>query len=422
MRNCRSTQLTNYDFKTCSEHFLRVRQLVESNEGLRSRVSRITTSHGDEGIELAPLPTLITGSGSKGVRRGRAQRLRFLARSRTSARGFTADCLVWDEAMVLSDAVVGAALPTLSAVRNPQLWYAGSAGERDSTQLARIRQRGLAGGDPSLAYFEWSIDPCAEYCPQGCTEHDDPAAVESWAKANPGLGIRLSVEHVAREMPSMGGPYSPVFQRERLGVGDWPTDENGWAVISEEDWAGCADPDSPRPRRPWALAVDATPDLSASAIAISGLRPDGKVVVEIPDGCHRGGTSWVIGELQRLIDKLRPCAVIIDPRSPAASLIDEAELARLEITKPGTIEVAQAFGLFCTAVTDRQVTHLGKQAQPGLHAAVAGAADRAIGDGGRAWARRSTSVDISPLVACTMACWGFNKFGRRSYDILRSVG
>lgn len=399
-----------------------MRALIEGAPALRSRVARVTTSHGDEGIELLPLPTLITGAGSKQVRRGRPQRLRFLARSRSSARGFTADCLVWDEAMVLSDAVVGAALPTLSAVRNPQLWYAGSAGERESTQLSRIRQRGVAGGDPSLAFFEWSVEPCCEYCPLDCAEHDHPASPGTWAKANPGLGIRLSVEHVAREMPSMGGPFSPVFQRERLGVGDWPTDENGWAVISEEDWAGCADPESPRPRKPLAIAVDATPDLTAASIAVAGIRADGRVVAEIPDGCHRGGVSWVVPRLKELCDRWRPCAVVIDQRSPAAGLIDEAEQARLEITKPTTVEVSQSFGLFVVAVADRRLVHLGKTAQPDLHAAVAGAMSRTVGDGLTAWARRSTNVDISPLIAVTLATWAHDKYGRRTYDLLKSVG
>jgi hypothetical protein len=54
-------------------------------------------------------------------------------------------------------------------------------------------------------------------------------------------------------------------------------------------------------------------------------------------------------------------------------------------------------------VTDSQsLRHLGT---PELDAAVAGAITRPLGDAW-AWSRKSSSVDISPLVASTMALWG----------------
>ena len=56
----------------------------------------------------------------------------------------------------------------------------------------------------------------------------------SWQRANPGLGIRISVEHVAREYAAMS---AAGFARERLGVGRWPLDSAGWRVISEDAWS-----------------------------------------------------------------------------------------------------------------------------------------------------------------------------------------
>jgi hypothetical protein len=461
-----------HEFKASQEQFRRIRSVIENRRSLMKRVKTITTSHGEEAIELHPTPTLILGSGSNLVRRSVAPRLRFLARSRGSGRAFTSDLLMWDEAMILSEEQVGAAMPTLSAVYNPQLWYMGSAGDETSIQLARVRARGVRADQrrqdeeadqdglvprstlvgqsaiDSLAYFEWSIDPCHEYCRKvcavhddltqcgpGCTpacpNHDDPADVKSWARANPGLGIRISIEHVRREMMSMspnGVEVAPpdTFARERLSVGNWPTDENAWAVISEGAWEACADPDSPQRQGTICIAADVTPDFSAGSIAITSMRTDGKVVGELLEGDHRSGTSWIIPRLKVLRDAAQkdhvgPCAIVIDPRATSGTLLDEAVNAGLDITLPTTNEVGQAFGVFNVAVKDKTFIHLGPDMQPELRSAVAGAAQRDIGDGAHAWARKATTVDISPLVAVTLAVWGHSKFGGRTYNVLDSV-
>ena len=59
-------------------------------------------------------------------------------------------------------------------------------------------------------------------------------------------------------------------------------------------------------------------------------------------------------------------------------------------------ESAQAFAQFYAGVVegDGSLVHLG---QPELAAALAGATVRDTGDGGQLWARKDTSVDISPL-------------------------
>jgi len=157
------------------------------------------------------------------------QRLRFVARSAGSGRGFSADVVILDEAYELGDKEMEALLPTLSARPNPQVWYASTAGNMDSVQLGRVRERGLTGSDPSLAFFEWSADA-----------EDDPADPATWAKANPGLGIRITEEYVGREQASLS---AEGFARERLSIGDYPTGAEGdWAVVSEDAWDACRAP------------------------------------------------------------------------------------------------------------------------------------------------------------------------------------
>ena len=81
------------------------------------------------------------------------------------------------------------AVGTLSARPDPQVWYTSTAGNLDSAQLGRVRGRGAAGGDPSLAFLEWSVDP----------DSYDAGDAGDWARANPGLGIRIPLDYVERD-------------------------------------------------------------------------------------------------------------------------------------------------------------------------------------------------------------------------------
>ena len=200
-----------HEFKTCSDSFRRIRQLVEDSRHLARHVKRIRTANGSEMIELKS-----------------GQRLRFVARSAGSGRGFAADLVILDEAYELGDAAMAALLPTLSARPNPQIWYTSTAGGPNSVQLGRVRDRGVRGGDPSLAFFEWSAE-----------DGDDPADPGAWAKANPGLGIRITEEYLRREHAAL----SPEgFARERLGIGDYPADGGQWETITSDAWGACAAP------------------------------------------------------------------------------------------------------------------------------------------------------------------------------------
>jgi phage terminase large subunit-like protein len=372
-----------HQFDTSIEHFRRLLTLIEETPDFDRRVKRVSRSHGEEGIEL---------------RNG--QRIRFRTRTKGGGRGFTGDLLVLDEAMELAEAFHGALLPTLSArsvVGNPQVWYTASAVDQliheNGIVLARIRERGLRGNDPSLAYFEWSLgSPTPDEIP--VEDLDDPA---SWAQANPGLGIRISAEHVEREARSMD---RRTFAVERLCVGDWPrTDGLVNIVISQERWAELVDEVS-APRDPVVFTLDITPDRRRSAIAVAGKRTDELLHVEIVE--HRAGTGWVVERLVELVAKHQPLAVLCDGVSPAASLVRELKQAGIEIQTLDGRQHAQACGMFYDAVEQGKLRHLGT---PELAAAIRGAAQRPLGDAW-AWSRKNSQTDISPLVACTLGVWG----------------
>ena len=64
--------------------------------------------------------------------------------------------------------------------------------------LAQKKVQGEAGYD-RLAYFDWSAAPGSSL-----TDRD------AWAQANPGLGIRISEDFIADELPDLGRPGSAV--------------------------------------------------------------------------------------------------------------------------------------------------------------------------------------------------------------------
>lgn len=375
-----------HEFKTAKAAFKRIERLIRGCPDLHKRVKAYRYTVGEESIELHS-----------------GQTLRFIARSKGSGRGFTGDCNILDEDMILGDEAMDALLPTMAAVANPQIWYLGSAGiGAPSVQLGRLRRRALAAieagtPDPSLAYFEWSADLHLDECPNGCTEHDDAGSDEAVLKANPAVGYRLTLEKVANERSTLG---RAGYARERLGVGEYPADEaDTWQVIGEDVWRALAAAES-QPSDPVAFAIDMTPERSHAAICVAG-EWRGGTHVEVVD--HRPGTGWILERAAELHEKWRPRCWVIDGAGPAGSLIaDLEERLGVEVVQPKGREVAAACGQFYDAATEQTLSHLD---QAPLAAALAGAQRRPLGDAW-AWARRIVSVDISPLVAATLAKWG----------------
>lgn len=380
-----------HEFKTAREAFLRIRDLIDGCDDFRKRVYRVYAAHGEEGIEL------LDGA-----------RLRFIARSKGSGRGFSPDRVILDECFNLSLESMAALMPAVSARPNPQIWYTSTPGDHmvaPCEQLARVRRRGIAGEDPSLAFFEWSVP----YDDNGRIQVaiDDP---KSWAQANPALGIRITHEHVGNELRSLPSKF-PI---ERLGVGNWPFDDDGERVIKAETWASLLDEHS-QVLDPVAFAVDMPPERSKVAIAIAGLRSDGRLHVEVTD--HRPGTRWVKDELLRLQAAHNNVGFFIDRRSAAGSMMAELQDAGLEVREMTSGDVVKACGGFYDAAQEDRLRHIG---QAPLNAALAAARKRRLGDAW-AWDRTQSGADISPLVAATNALRGFLSSLPAKYDLMNTI-
>lgn len=385
-----------HDFGTSMEHFRRLRDLIEGTPELSRRVAAIRTANGKEGIELT-----------------NGQRLQFKARTKGGGRGWSADLVVFDEAMVLPETAHGAILPTLSARPDPQVLYTGSAVDEwihdHGVVFSRIRNRALKG-DSGLAYFEWSA-----HANDGDPMADDPEAAglalmesrEAWAQANPALGIRISPEHVAAEQRSMD---PRTFAVERLGIGAWPsTNADADQLIPMESWRALRDPGS-KPKDPVVFAFDVTPDRGKASIVVAGTNEEGKIHVEVVD--QRDGTGWLVDRVAELKSKHVPAAIVCDPAGPAGSLIVPLGAKHVEVEAVTSREYAQACGAFYDAVEQAALRHLGTDE---LEFALQGAAQRALGEAW-AWKRKGSAVDISPLVAASLALWAAQREGTSVYE------
>jgi hypothetical protein len=417
---------------TAQEHFLRLIETIDNNPSLsRQLKGRPRLANGQESITLKAKPTLIMGAGGKRIRRNGVVRLKFLARAgKGSARGLSCDCLVFDEAMILPTELVGAALPTLSARANPQVWFTGSAGMEDSFQLAKSRSR-IVRDSKDLFGAEWSAQLHKETCPRDerrgrrsndyvvdCVAHYDRDDPRTWAIANPALGGRLTVEWI-REA-ELGEMDADEFDRERCGDGQWPTEEAQWKVIAEDLWETLAVPLKSR-TRPFAFGVDVSEDSSSATISAAwamGAGTTRKIVIEVPRGCERPGTGWVLTRLIQLDQKWNPIAIVVPRSGPAAGLGDDIEKQWPDSPKWGTKVVratvtdeAAAFAWFVQQCKDRRkpLVHPVQEKAAALYRAVGTAETRLVGDGGKTWSRRDSESDITPATSANLAAWGLNK-------------
>jgi hypothetical protein len=372
---------TAHLFPTTMEAFRDLRRIIESNDHLRRRVKKISEANGEEGFELMS-----------------GQRLLFKARSKSGGRGLTGDRVILDEAFALGPAEMGSLLPTLSARPNPQVVYGSSAGKADSNILRGVRDRGRAGGDPSLVYVEWCapVLPCRDdRCDHrpgtpGCVLDD----VDLWQQANPALGRRISIGHLEAERRALP---PEEFARERLGWWEEPTGAvaglplNIWEASARKAAAG----------ELLAVGVDATPDLAFASVATVTRVPDG-VVLDLV--AHRRGTGWVAGEVAGLLEA-GAVPVVVDLGGPASVFHGDLTDQGIEMVNPSARDVAQGCAALLDGLIRRAVWHT---TSAELTAAVRGASRRPMGDAW-AWSRKNSLVDISPLVAATLALWGSNQ-------------
>lgn len=337
---------------------------------------------------LAPAIAQINeGMGNESIRWRNGSIIRLLSTSTSSGHSKTLDLAVEDEIWADSDDRREQALrPALITREDAQLLWCSTAGTQESVVLNRKRNLGREAvrvdAGYGIAYFEWSApddwDPEDEqsyfaFMPALCP--DPPCRcgqAEGWTHT-------ITLDALRLERQAM----EPMeFQR---AYGNRTTSASD-ALILPDVWAKVCDPGA-KPSGALRFALDVDEDRAHAAIVVS----DGRVCELVE---HRAGTEWLVPRANELSAK-HHAPITIDATGPAGSFVPALRDAR----RIGRSEVFDACERMFDAIAQQQVTF---RQHPGFDAAAAGVAKRQFGD---RWtfSRRSSSADITPLVAATLA-------------------
>jgi hypothetical protein len=303
-------------------------------------------------------------------------------------RGFALDRVVIDEAQEV-DEIQGTALdqtilPTFTTRPRRQLILVGTAGNDSSKYLARYLAL-ARGGAEGVAVIEY-----------GATEDDDPEDPAVWHRVHPGLAAGLTDEAALRSALQVMGTVG--FAREYLNV--WA--DSGTRLIPSKMWNACRRVKAkPRAGNAPVIAFDAAADRSATAIVGCWPDLDGVPVVEVIE--YAAGVDWAAARIDELRRKHRPPLLVGPGEGPGLTIVDELRrlTATVRQTTPPEYAVA-CMGLF----DDIETGAMGHRNEQPLNAAVGGAGKRPVGDGGWVWSRRTSTADIAPLTAASLAHWG----------------
>jgi hypothetical protein len=346
---------------------------------------------------------VFTGSGDEEIRFHNGSRILFGARERGFGRGIPGvDVLIFDEAQILSDKALSNMLATMNTSHFGLALYIGTPPKPDdqSEAFARMRRSALDGTLVDGAWIEFGADRNA----QG----DDH---KQWRKANPSFPKRTPVQSLQRLKRKL---TDPDWLREGLGIWD---DTTAVQVIDPKAWAaiGLPDPDGDGIR---SYAIDMSPDGSTVAVAVCARPDDGLPHIEVTK--HQSaalGTEWAV---EYLVERWpAAAAVVIDGQSPAMALLPELLERKVKVTVTNYAEMSRACGMFEIAVKGGAITRWDNPGQAALTTALGNAKKRAIGKaGGWGWDRKDPAVDLTPLVAVTLAHFGAmtskRKPGRRA--------
>lgn len=381
---------------TTLEHFRNMLQLADEFDELGKLVKKVSHVNGHEGIEL------------KGGRR-----VAFVSRARQPGRGLSGSMVVLDEAFNLSPALIGSLIPTLATRGGKaQVWYTSSPPHADSLILHSVRTRGRGEGarpEPRLFYAEWCNDDPIEL-----GELTDEQLLPLIAATNPTLGIRITDDYCLSErrlMAAIPGEYL----RERLGVAE-PLD---LALVAQplpiplEVWdAALADTAA---TGPLTYAVDVTPDRRTATIAVAADSSlPGRTHLEVIDHRTGAGTDWVPARLVELLER-HGGKVAVNLSGPAGGMETALRKAcKAKLQPVSDVDFTKSCGELAADVAQGKVAH---PVDDEVREALTGAQKKMVGDAWR-WDRRSSDLDISPVVALTLA---YHLHSKRERGTVRRV-
>jgi hypothetical protein len=317
--------------------------------------------------------------------------IKYIARTRASGLGFTADVLILDEAQELTDAQIEALQPTISAAPsgNPQIIMLGAAPGIDSPGevFGRYRKDAVIGKAKDLSWHEWSVDTIG-----------DVSDRSRWESTNPSLGKTLKGKTINAELNTMT-PDS--FARQRLC---WWPDKSAEQLIDKTSWSKLGT-EEPADEGKQTFAVRFSPDGGVVCVA-AALKPTDDRKPHIEMVLHRStnhGVQWLV---QWLHDRWQKTAlIVVDGKAGAQALVEKlraAGVGKKAICEPRVADVIASTSRLLDAVHEEAITHFN---QPALDKAALSAKKRPIGNGGGYGFGGIDASDVTPIEACALALW-----------------
>lgn len=322
---------------------------------------------------------------------------RLFAPKPEALHGAAGDLIVYDEAWSQTRErgaeLIAAARPLMATRPGAQLWIVSAAGDEQSTWWADWltigRDAAAADTGHGVAFVEYGAD-----APD--LDLDDPAVWDRMhpavrSAANPHGTITrewLEVERATIGTAQFARLYGNVTDRTGA-TGASPIDVEGWLQLGVDtlDRDGLL-----------TLGVDVSPDQASTAIVAA--THERATTLEVVD--HRAGTGWAVERIVDLCDRYHVHAVALDSGAPAGVLDLPLRAAGVPVLDAKLRDMAAASAQFVEAVATGSVFHV---EHVSLDRAVVAARKRPTGDGSWLWGRRSSDVDITPLVAATLARW-----------------
>lgn len=389
--NRRKTILhTAHEMKTTVDAFERLVGVIQAQPILMRRVRRIYTANGKEAIELKPRNGQLLGD-----------RIRFIARSKNSGRGFSADIIVADEAQELPAFAQDALTYTQTTIANRQQVFFGTVPSEinDAEVFEGVRDRGRGQKHDRTGWMEWS--PPGSEDPK-LAPQIDLADMDTWAASNPGVGLHgFFAAVIAEQLERTTDP--DAFARERCSI--WPNRaEEEEAALSDLDldqWNDNAvDGIAVGPGPVIAIALGNGGGFATVAIAS---RKDAGFVVEHKE--TRAGTMWVADHVKRLREEIGAVLVVLDEKN-ASAILTNLKTVGVAYLPMNPTEVAGAHAVFIEYSNAGMVWHRG---QAEVAKSLRYATTRKVGSAGLTWEPSDPTKPISHAQAVTWAVWGVTK-------------
>jgi hypothetical protein len=342
-------------------------------------------------------------NGQQEIRFANGSRIMFGAREQGFGRGFDdVDIEIFDEAQILTERALDDMIPATNVAANPLIIFMGTPPKPgDPSEVFEEKRRDALAGVDGMLYIEFSADRDA-----------DPDDREQWRKANPSYPKRTSEAAILRMRNLLG---ADSFRREGLGIWDETT---SISAIDAQQWKDSVV--QTRAAGGWnAIGVDMPPDRGSLAIGACRAWNDGNAHIELAmfRDTKRYGVAWAVDWIAERWPRM--AAVVIDAQSPATVLVPDLKRRGVRITLTGPTDMGQAVGRFQDMLRDHKLRHL---QQAPLDIAVSGCTLRKIGQAGAmGWNKLGSDVDISPLVAATLALHGATTSHRRPETTQRIV-